>query len=92
MDLFPLPESLSPMEAWRQRHDVGIYRTLDGWKASTPRKTAHGKTQEEALLAWADAANVPCWKSEELAAAGRGKTNPQPELDLQQPHQIPLPL
>jgi len=65
-ELFNLPENLSPMEEWRQRHGVGVYPTMDGFRASTVRKSAHGKTQEEALLAWADKAHVKCWKAEEL--------------------------
>lgn len=66
MDLFPVPESLSPMEEWRQRHGVGIYPTQSGFRASTVRYSAHGDTKEAALMAWADRAKVPCWKAEEL--------------------------
>lgn len=65
-ELFNTPESISPMEEWRQRHKVGIYQTQAGWRASTPHATAHGKDKEEALLAWADRMKVLCWKAEEL--------------------------
>lgn len=66
MDLFPLPESLSPMEDWRKRHKVGLYSVQEGFRASTPLATAFGGTKEAALLAWADKAKVKCWKAEEL--------------------------
>lgn len=66
MDLFDQPESLSPMEEWRQRHKVGLYKTLDGWKASTAEKTVHGTSQEDALLKWADKTATKCWKAEEI--------------------------
>ncbi len=65
-DLFNLPEQLSPMEEWRQRHGVGVYTTQDGFRASTVKHTAHGATKEAALLAWADRAHVKCWKAEQL--------------------------
>ncbi len=66
MSLLDDAESLSPMEEWRQRHNVGVYATQAGFRASTPLATAHGDTKEQALLNWADKAMVKCWKAEEL--------------------------
>lgn len=74
-ELFPPEETISPMEEWRKRHWVGVYPTQDGFRASTPAANAHGKTREEALLAWADKAHVPCWKAEEL----KRLNDPQPK-------------
>lgn len=60
--------SISPMEEWRQRNGLGLFRSLAGWMASTVEHKAHGHTPEEALLNWADKARVKCWKAEELEA------------------------
>lgn len=65
-NLFEVPKSLSPMDEWKERHKVGVYKTLAGFRASTAHCTAHGASKEEALLAWADKAHVKCWKAEEL--------------------------
>lgn len=66
MDLFPDVSGVSPMEEWRVKHGVGLYRTQDGYRASNTRYSVHGSCAEEALLAWADKAGVKCWKAEEL--------------------------
>ena len=46
------------MEEWRKRHYVGLYPTMNGFRAATPQASAHGDTREAALLAWADKAKV----------------------------------
>lgn len=68
-DLIPagsVPATLSRMEAWRQRYGVILYPTMDGFRAISQLRKAHGKTREAALLAWADKAGKKCWKAEEL--------------------------
>lgn len=64
--LLATDETLSPMEAWRKRHKIMVYKTMEGFRACTQLRKAHGATVEEALLAWAEKSHVRCWKSEQL--------------------------
>lgn len=72
-ELFAVEPGLSRMEEWRARHKVIVYPTQEGFRAISQFRNGHGKTKEAALLAWADKANVKCWKAEELAEIDAAK-------------------
>lgn len=68
MELFRQKDSLSPKEAWKNKHVLRVTPTGQEFKVQTPSGEiiGRGDTEGEALIDWAEKAGVPCWKGEIL--------------------------
>lgn len=66
--LIETSQSLSPMEIWREKHNVLTYAFEGEIVANVDGEPVKGKgqTREEALMDWAIKRGVPCWKSEAM--------------------------